>query len=530
MHFFSMRLKTLFLLAVLVINSAASAIYTGYMVRTGERAVIKNLDDRLLSVAYGSEFLLGPYTDTITGNRSVSDEDYKNILVALAEFAKNTHVEYVYSVTLHAGKIVFTSDAATRKEIDEGNYSKFFEEYADASEGLKNALRDKKIHYDAYADTWGRHRSIFLPATSPGGVDYMVGVDIGMNDVNRLLKKVQMESLFIGAFIFALSSLAVLFISRAVARPLSVLTGVAADIAGGDLDREVPPVKSVREVAELADAFRRMKTSLKEHIEQLIRTTAAKERIESELNIAHTIQMSILPKIFPPFPDKPDAFDLHAVIKPAKEVGGDFYDFFYIDDTHFCFVVGDVSGKGVPASLFMAVTKTLIKGHAAGVTDPGEILSAVNDDLNDENDACMFVTVFLAILDTKTGEIRYANGGHNPPVIVNAAGIAEFLDVPGDIVVGAVEGFAYHTATTTLGPDDAILLYTDGVTEAMNPRNAMFSEARLMETLNAPGKKGVKETISRIMEDTTRFAGEAPQSDDVTLLMLRFKGPGNHAV
>lgn len=529
MHFFSMRLKTILLLAVIVINGFASAIYTGYMYRTGERAVMENLDDRLSTVARGTEFLLGPYTDKITGNRSVSDEDYRNILIALADFAKSTHVEYVYSVILHAGRIVFTSDAATQKEIDAGDYSRFFEEYADASEGLKNALQDRKIHYDTYTDAWGRHRSIFLPATSPGGADYVVGVDIGINDVNRLLKKVQTESLLIGVFIFALSSLAVLFISRAVARPLFVLTGIAADIAGGNLDREVPPVKSVKEVEELADAFRRMKTSLKDHIEQLTQTTAAKERIESELNIAHTIQMGILPKIFPPFPDKPDVFDLHAVIKPAKEVGGDFYDFFYIDDTHFCFVVGDVSGKGVPASLFMAVTKTLIKGHAAGVTDPGKILSAVNDDLNDENTACMFVTVFLGILHTETGKILYANGGHNPPVILNAAGIAEFLDVPGDIVVGAVEGFAYQTAAATLGKDDAILLYTDGVTEAMNPQNAMFSEARLMETLNASGKKGVQETLSRIMEDTARFAGEAPQSDDVTVLMLRYKGSGNHA-
>jgi sigma-B regulation protein RsbU (phosphoserine phosphatase) len=342
------------------------------------------------------------------------------------------------------------------------------------------------------------------------------------------LRKVQIESLLIGVFIFVLSSLAVLFISRAVTRPLSVLTGIAADIAGGNLDREIPPVKSVKEVGELADAFRRMKTSLKDHIEQLTKTTAAKERIESELNIAHNIQMSILPKIFPPFPDKPDAFDLYAVIKPAKEVGGDFYDFFYIDDTHFCFVIGDVSGKGVPASLFMAVTKTLIKGHATGAADPGKILSAVNDDLSDENDACMFVTVFLGILDTKTGEILYANGGHNPPVLVNASGIAGFLDVPGDIVVGAVEGFAYQTTAATLGPDDAILLYTDGVTEAMNHRNVMFSEVRLMETLSAPGKKGVKETLSSIMEDTARFVGEAPQSDDITLLMLRFKGAGDH--
>ena len=209
--------------------------------------------------------------------------------------------------------------------------------------------------------------------------------------------------------------------ARAITGPLTGMADATAEIASGNLDFTMPETLSQDEVGMLSRAFSSMQQSLKSHIARLTETTAAKERIESELNIAREIQLSILPKIFPPFAGMPE-LDLFAVLKSAREVGGDLYDFFAMDDDHFCFVIGDVSGKGVPASLFMAVTKTLFKATAVKDTPPEVVLGKVNGELSKGNEKAMFVTAFLAILNTKTGVIEFSNGGHNLPVVIRKGG------------------------------------------------------------------------------------------------------------
>jgi sigma-B regulation protein RsbU (phosphoserine phosphatase) len=346
----------------------------------------------------------------------------------------------------------------------------------------------------------------------------------------------------LGVLGLSLLSIAVAFIARSITNPLRAMARVTKKIATGDLDIELPAVKSGDEVGKLSEAFQYMKGSLKEYIQQLTETTASKERIESELKIAHDIQMSILPKIFPPFPDRKE-FDIYAVIEPAREVGGDFYDFFFIDDEHFCFVIGDVSGKGVPASLFMAVTKTLIKGKAVWDADPGRVLTKVNKDLNQGNEACMFVTIFLGILNTKTGEMLYANGGHNPPLILRqrqarapevreegvkrSSGDVEFLAVPKGLVVGVMEDSTYRTDRVTFEPGDSIFIYTDGVTEAMNERGELFSEGRLKRQLLELRGKSVQEVIVGTMGGIASFSHGVSQADDITMMMVQFKPPSN---
>jgi sigma-B regulation protein RsbU (phosphoserine phosphatase) len=313
------------------------------------------------------------------------------------------------------------------------------------------------------------------------------------------------------------------FIARKIAHPLRKMAEVANTIATGNLDIDVPPVKSGDEVGQLADAFRYMKESLKDYIGKLTETTAAKERIESELKIAHDIQMGILPKIFPAFPDRTE-FDIYAVIEPAKEVGGDFYDFFFIDDNHFCFVIGDVSGKGVPASLFMAVTKTLIKATASRGINPGDVLTNVNRELNNENDSCMFVTIFCGIIDIQTGLLSFANGGHNLPFITRRDQKAVFLEGKGGLVLGAMEPVLYETSSVQLKPGDTILMYTDGVTEAMAEAGNFYSEERLKSRIDASYGGSVQETVHAIMEGVHSFTKGAPQSDDITLLMIQYYG------
>ena len=266
-----------------------------------------------------------------------------------------------------------------------------------------------------------------------------------------------------------------------------------------------------------------MTCSLKEHIRQLTETTAAKERIESELSIAHDIQMGLLPKTFPPFPDRRE-FDLFATMQPAKEVGGDFYDFFFVDGTHLCFVIADVSGKGVPAALFMAMSMTLIKATARYGLPPEEILFRVNNELSHGNDSCMFVTTFFGILDTESGEMAYANGGHNPPLHLRRDGMVAWLPLSASLVVGAMEGAPYRRERLLLEPGDSLFLYTDGVTEAMNTQDELFSNGRLAGDLSALQGKEIRDVVRGIMVNIHAFTGDAPQSDDITMMMIQYWG------
>lgn len=340
-----------------------------------------------------------------------------------------------------------------------------------------------------------------------------------MSDVFNLNKTV----IFLGGVGFIVLMIVIALIAGSITRPLRILAGATKDISKGNLDIESPRIKSKDEVGKLAESFDYMKTSLKQYIKDLTETTAAKERIESELNIAREIQMSILPKIFPPFPQKPE-FDIYATIEPAKEVGGDLYDFFFIDDDHLCFIIGDVSGKGVPASLFMAVTKTLFKASSDRNLKPDEVVTKVNDELSKDNDSCMFVTLFYGILNTKTGEILYSNAGHNPPLIIRKGGRPIYLEISGSVAIGAMEDMTFKTEKLRLLPGEYLFMYTDGVTEATNKKEELFSEERLIKEISNIREKPIQELVSDIMQKINTFAHGMPQADDITMMVLKFYG------
>lgn len=248
-----------------------------------------------------------------------------------------------------------------------------------------------------------------------------------------------------------------------------------------------------------------------------------KNAIEGELAAAREIQMSIVPKIFPPFPERTE-FQLHAVLEPAKEVGGDLYDFFFVDQNHLVFLVGDVSGKGVPASLFMAVTKTLIKTRAASGIGPDEILRSVNRDLCEGNDTTMFVTVFCAVLEIDSGRVVYSSAGHNPPVLLRETGTVDFLPFAGSTALGVFEDSVYSRDVVDLNPGDTLVLYTDGVTEAMNAEGRFFSDEKLLRSVQAIGPDGAEKATAKILSEVHEFAAGALQSDDITLLALKYQG------
>ncbi|MBQ3153050.1 MAG: SpoIIE family protein phosphatase [Bacteroidaceae bacterium] len=303
--------------------------------------------------------------------------------------------------------------------------------------------------------------------------------------------------------------------------PLKRFADSATDIAHGDFNAKLPVIYSRDEMRILSDSFRYMQKSLKKYIEELKDTTVKKERIESELRIAHDIQMGMLPKIFPPFPQRNDV-ELHARLVPAKEVGGDLYDFF-INDNKLYFIVGDVSGKGVPASLLMAVTCRLFRTVSSHMLAPSEIVSALNNALADSNESCMFCTFFLGILDLKSGELKYCNAGHNPPVIMGGDGKVEFMSVNSNIPLGLMEDFAYEDECLVLEKGTSLFLYTDGVTEAENGVKELFSDDKLLHLLKENCNCSPDEITDRVMAGVVSHASCAEQSDDITMMCIKFK-------
>ena len=328
------------------------------------------------------------------------------------------------------------------------------------------------------------------------------------------------RTLAINLFGFLFLSSAIILLTRRFTKPLINLSQSAKEISKGNLDAEIPTLNSQDELGDLTASFSEMQRSLNHHIDQLTKTTASKERIESELRIARNIQMSILPKIFPPFPERPE-FDIFALIRPAREIGGDLYDFFFLDEHRFCFLIGDVSDKGVPAAFFMAVTKTLLKILAEQYPDPGDILGKVNNDLAEGNESCMFVTLFIAILDLRTGQIQAGNAGHNPPVLLTQDGVS-FLPSPNEPMAGAMTDLVFTTQEFTLNTGEYLMLYTDGVTEAMNISRQFYSDERLLQELEIVEKQSPEQIIRDLEKTVSDFSGEAEQSDDITMLCLRF--------
>ena len=301
---------------------------------------------------------------------------------------------------------------------------------------------------------------------------------------------------------------------RKAIKPLRFLTDSAQEVAQGHFDTPLPTFKHQDEIAQLRDSFSTMQQSLKQYVEELRVSTAAKASIESELNVAHSIQMSMLPKTFPPFPERND-IELYGMLKPAKAVGGDLYDFFIRDDELF-FCIGDVSGKGVPASLVMAVTRTLFRNVAVHTDEPSHIVETMNNSISDSNDNNMFVTLFVGVLNLHTGRLRYCNAGHNAPYYQGA-----LLPCDPNLPVGAIPDWTFAEQTIDMARGSILFLYTDGLTEAENALHEQFEEQRVTEVVTT--FKGAPQELIETMTDAVRqFVGDTEQSDDLTMLVIKY--------
>ena len=361
----------------------------------------------------------------------------------------------------------------------------------------------------------------YLPIPSTGWSLGIVYPDSEINADVVALNRIQWGIALLG--ITALLVVAML-IARTITRPLRVLDAATQALARGELDAPLPRAKGRDEIARLTASFGHMRDDLRQYIDELRVTTAARERIESELRIAASIQMSLLPRTFPPYPRRND-LELNALLVPAREVGGDFYDFFLLDDDHLCLAIADVSGKGVPAALLMAVTRSFLRSFAREGGSPGQILATLNDELSADNEACMFVTMFLAAVDLRTGAVCYASAGHNRPFVGgSASGVTQLPRIKG-MALGARAGIVYDEGLLTLAPGDVLYLYTDGVSEAMSALDEVYSEERLGEDLARLCAASCSDILRALLVILDEHAEGAEQSDDITMMAFRYLGP-----
>ncbi len=361
----------------------------------------------------------------------------------------------------------------------------------------------------------------WLAYTPLQSADWTMAALISHDEMNAAILRLSHQQAALGLCGLVLLGLAINLIAHSVTRPIRALRDAANTLAGGDLDAPLPVPRGRDEIAHLTRAFGEMRGDLKRYLADLRETTAARERMRSELRIAREIQMSLVPQTFPPFPGRND-LDLYAVLQPAREVGGDFYDFFLIDNKRLVLTVGDVSGKGMPAALFMAVTRSFLRSAFRSDSEPAEVLRHVNDELVDGNESCMFVTIFCAAVDLASGHMQYANAGHNPPAIRHGDGRLEWIAEPRGPIAGVMPGAAYPAGSVLLPDHSTLLLYTDGVTEAMNASGELYGQERLASQLSTAGQPGTcRELVDQLLADIHAFAAGTEPSDDITLLALR---------
>ena len=343
-----------------------------------------------------------------------------------------------------------------------------------------------------------------------------------LDGLNRDILHAQMNFLALLLSIIAAAIIVVHHFAKQLTHPLSELQKDVEIISGGNLDWQAKVLHN-DEVGDLAMSFNRMTKSLRTYVDDLTRVTAETERIGAELDVATRIQNDMLPSVFPPFPNRRE-FDLYAVMTPAREVGGDFYDFFMLDENHLALVIADVSGKGIPAALFMMLSMILIHDHAALQDSPAEVLRRVNELICSRNDECMFVTTWLGILDLSTGTLTAANAGHEYPILRDPGEPFRTLKSRHGLAIGAMDGVRYTNHTIQLSPGSTLFLYTDGVAEAENAAHEQFGVPRILETLESADSDAPEALLKAVQAAADAFVGDAPQFDDFTMLGVTWHG------
>lgn len=462
--------------------------------------------------------------------RTMASQEYQSIITTLDNIKESNNVLYLYIIypTESGSYFIFDTDHS-KDSCPYGYYMEYYE--GSFSKIAHRLVRGETVPAVISNKDYGWIISISHPYISSGGelIGY-VCVDISMEQVVRDRQTFLLNCILVMAVITVIFAFVYMFVfNKIFVSPIKQMTTATAAFVSDrdDDDRVLSPisllkVKTNDELQTLCESLKKMELDLNLHIDNLKNVTAEKERIGAELNVATHIQESMLPSIFPAFPDRQE-FDIYATMNPAKEVGGDFYDFFMVDEQHLAVVMADVSGKGVPAALFMVIGKTLIKDHTQPGIDLGDVFSEINNLLCESNSEGLFITAFEGVLNLVTGEFKFVNAGHELPFICPAGGDFESYKINPGFVLAGMEGIKYTAGSMMLSPGDKVFQYTDGVTEATNEDGKLYGMDRLSLILDTVKDKAPGEILPAVKNDIDLFVGTAPQFDDITMLCLEFK-------
>ncbi len=496
-----------------------------YRVVNGSKTIAK-----MLSVSDIQEII------SENGNRT---DAYKRTYKLLNDLKKEGEITYLSLVVPQEDRVTFYIDTYVESMGDDVNnlipygYTALYTDTAVDAEDLaryhenweyfsKNIASEKTYVAD---NTYGYNFSALYPIFDEKGVAIaQIQYILDMQSVRDKLNSILYSMLAISFVIVLIASFFYFtYIKKFVTKPIASLVKFTREVTKNeDFAKTKIELHTGDEIEELGHAFNGMLSALDNHIKNLAVVTEEKQRISTELEVATKIQASMLPCIFPAFPER-EEFDVHATMTPAKEVGGDFYDFFMVDEENLAIAVADVSGKGVPAALFMVIGKTLIKDHTVSGKNLGDVFTEVNTLLCEANSGELFITAFIGVLNLKSGEFRYVNAGHEPPFISRKGEAFALHKIRAAFVLAGMEGMRYKEGVFHLDPGDKIFLYTDGVVEAEDSRHTFFGMERLQASLSKAYDQSPDAVLASVKRDIDSFVGDAPQFDDITMLCMEFK-------
>ena len=525
----SRKIAVMVIAIAIILSTVLIAAFTEHY----RQEMIDDFERMAMDVAAIAATQLNPdkfqtYLDT-----GVKDEEYKNAFEQLSKFRESADVEYLYVVVPKPDEVWYVMDTdPTEGQIPLGYHQPYYEgEFAKNAERMVRGERIKPIVSN---EEYGWLLSAYYPVqTSSGDPAGYVGVDILMRNVRENLNSFVFNVIALIALLTAVLSFALIrMTNRTVAEPIRSLSTAArqlveAERSGGQRELSIfrqLQVDSSDEVGDLYQSLTRMEQDMNAYIRDLVSVTAEKERFGIELSLATRIQADMLPNVFPAFPERKE-FDVFASMTPAREVGGDFYDFFLIDENHLGLVIADVSGKGVPAALFMMASKIMLANNAMAGKSPAEVLRSTNTAICSNNREEMFVTVWLGVLDLTTGKLTAANAGHEYPVIRQPDGRFEVFKDQHSFVLGGMDGIPYKEYELFLEPGAKLFLYTDGVTEAMDAENRLFGTERMLTALNADPHASPEQLLGSVRHAVDDFVQDAVQFDDLTMLCVEYCGP-----
>lgn len=481
------------------------------------------------SISMLEDYLVAEYVDGVESQPAeevMATDEYQEICTMLRKIKSSNDILYLYMIVPRENGVYYVFD--TDESADACPYGYYMEYYEGSFSSHAEAFsKGEAVEPIISNQEYGWIISITYPYFS--GEDFLgyVCVDLSMDEVVHARQTHLWKSILIMLSITVFFAvLYIVAVNRQIVFPVKKMAEAASQFVGAREEEKssisVLEVRTQDELEQLCDNLKQMEKDVNYYIDNLTVVTAEKERIGAELNVATQIQLSMLPCIFPAFPDR-DELDIYATMTPAKEVGGDFYDFFMVDERHLAIVIADVSGKGVPAALFMVIGKTLIKDHTQPGRNLGEVFTEVNNLLCDSNDNGMFITAFEGVLDLVTGEFRYVNAGHEMPFIYRKnQGYEAYKTRPGFVLAG-MEDISYKEHSIMLEPGDRLFQYTDGVTEATDGENQLYGMDRLHAVLNRECTDcSTEETLALVKADIDAFVGDNDQFDDITMLCLEY--------